>query len=161
MFTEEQFSHLAKKYMDTVFRLAFNYLKSQSEADDITQEVLIKLYRTDKDFENEEHIKHWLIRVTINECKKAFLSPWKRIEPIEDYASTLSFTSPEHGELFYAVMDLPKKYRVPIFLYYYEDYSCEEISSFLSIANATVRTRLRRGREILKTKIQEGENNVR
>lgn len=160
MFTEEQFSHLAKKYMDTVFRLAFNYLKSQSEADDVTQEVLIKLYRTDKEFENEEHIKHWLIRVTINECKKAFLSPWKRIEPIEDYASTLSFTSPEHGELFYAVMDLPKKYRVPIFLYYYEDYSCEEISSFLSIANATVRTRLRRGREILKTKIQEGENNV-
>ena len=134
MFTEEQFSHLAKKYMDTVFRLAFNYLKSQSEADDVTQEVLIKLYRTDKDFENEEHIKHWLIRVTINECKKAFLSPWKRIEPIEDYASTLSFTSPEHGELFYAVMDLPKKYRVPIFLYYYEDYSCEEISNFLSIA---------------------------
>ena len=160
MFTEEQFSHLAKKYMDTVFRLAFNYLKSQSEADDVTQEVLIKLYRTDKDFENEEHIKHWLIRVTINECKKAFLSPWKRIEPIEDYASTLSFTSPEHGELFYAVMDLPKKYRIPIFLYYYEDYSCEEISSFLGIANATVRTRLRRGRELLKTKIQEGENNV-
>ncbi len=160
MFTEEQFSHLAKKYMDTVFRLAFNYLKSQSEADDVTQEVLIKLYRTDKDFENEEHIKHWLIRVTINECKKAFLSPWKRIEPIEYYASTLSFTSPEHGELFYAVMDLPKKYRIPIFLYYYEDYSCEEISSFLGIANATVRTRLRRGRELLKTKIQEGENNV-
>lgn len=160
MFTEEQFSHLAKKYMDTVFRLAFNYLKSQSEADDVTQEVLIKLYRTDKEFENEEHIKHWLIRVTINECKKAFLSPWKRIEPIEDYASTLSFTSPEHGELFYAVMDLPKKYRIPIFLYYYEDYSCEEISSFLGIANATVRTRLRRGRELLKTKIQEGENNV-
>jgi len=144
MFTEEQFSHLAKKYMDTVFRLAFNYLKSQSEADDVTQEVLIKLYRTDKDFENEEHIKHWLIRVTINECKKAFLSPWKRIEPIEDYASTLSFTSPEHGELFYAVMDLPKKYRVPIFLYYYEDYSCEEISSFLITSEKQSRKKMQK-----------------
>ena len=144
MFTEEQFSHLAKKYMDTVFRLAFNYLKSQSEADDITQEVLIKIYRTDKDFENEEHIKHWLIRVTINECKKAFLSPWKRIEPIEDYASTLSFTSPEHGELFYAVMDLPKKYRVPIFLYYYEDYSCEEISSFLITSEKQSRKKMQK-----------------
>ena len=155
MLTEEQFSHLAKKYMDTVFRLAFNYTKSQTEADDVTQEVLIKLYRTDKEFESEKHIKHWIIRVTINECKKAFLSPWKRIEPIEDYASTLSFSSPEHSELFYAVMDLPKKYRVPIFLHYYEDYSCEEISSFLRIANATVRTRLRRGREMLKTKIKE------
>ena len=160
MFTEEQFSYLAKKYMDTVFRLAFNYTKSQTEADDVTQEVLIKLYRTDKEFESEEHIKHWIIRVTINECKKAFLSPWKRIEPIEDYASTLSFTSPEHSELFYAVMDLPKKYRVPIFLHYYEDYSCEEISSLLRIANATVRTRLRRGREMLKTKLRRGENNV-
>ena len=160
MFTEEQFSYLAKKYMDTVFRLAFNYTKSQTEADDVTQEVLIKLYRTDKGFESEEHIKHWIIRVTINECKKAFLSPWKRIEPIEDYASTLSFTSPEHSELFYAVMDLPKKYRVPIFLHYYEDYSCEEISSLLRIANATVRTRLRRGREMLKTKLRRGENNV-
>ena len=155
MLTEEQFSHLAKKYMDTVFRLAFNYTKSQTEADDVTQEVLIKLYRIDKEFESEKHIKHWIIRVTINECKKAFLSPWKRIEPIEDYASTLSFSSPEHSELFYAVMDLPKKYRVPIFLHYYEDYSCEEISSFLRIANATVRTRLRRGREMLKTKIKE------
>ena len=160
MFTKEQFSYLAKKYMDTVFRLAFNYTKSQSEADDVTQEVLIRLYRTDKEFESEEHIKHWIIRVTINECKKTFLSAWKRVEPIEDYASTLSFTSPEHSELFYAVMDLPKKYRVPIFLHYYEDYSCEEISSFLGIANATVRTQLRRGREMLKTKIQEGENNV-
>ena len=160
MFTEEQFSHLAKKYMDTVFRLAFNYTKSQAEADDITQEVLIKLYRTDKEFESEEHIKHWIIRVTINECKKAYLSPWKRIEPIEDYASTLPFLSPEHSELFYAVMDLPKKYRVPIFLHYYEDYSCEEISSFLRIANATVRTRLRRGREMLKTKLGRGETNV-
>ena len=155
MLTEEQFSHLAKKYMDTVFRLAFNYTKSQTEADDVTQEVLIKLYRTDKEFESEKHIKHWIIRVTINECKKAFLSPWKRIEPIEDYASTLSFSSPGHSELFYAVMDLPKKYRVPIFLHYYEDYSCEEISSFLRIANATVRTRLWRGREMLKTKIKE------
>ena len=100
MFTKEQFSYLAKRYMDTVFRLAFNYTKSQSEADDVTQEVLIKLYRTDKEFESEDHIKHWIIRVTINECKKTFLSPWKRIEPIEDYASTLSFTSPEHSELF-------------------------------------------------------------
>lgn len=160
MFTEEQFSHLAKLHMDTIFRLAFNYTNSQSEADDITQEVLIKLYRTDKAFESEAHIKHWLIRVTINECKKVFLSPWKRIEPIEDYAEKLPFISPEHSELFYAVMDLPKKYRVPIFLHYYEDYSCEEISSFLNIPNATVRTQLRRGREILKSNLTEASSHV-
>ena len=92
MLTEEQFSYLAKKYMDTVFRLAFHYTKSRSESDDITQEVLLKLYRADKAFESEDHVRHWLIRVTVNECKRAFLSPWRRTEPIEDYAE-----QPAHG----------------------------------------------------------------
>ena len=151
MLTEEQFSYLAKEYMDTVFRLAFHYTKSRSESDDITQEVLLKLYRVDKAFESEDHVRHWLIRVTVNECKRAFLSPWKRTEPIEDYAEQLAFKTPEHSELFHAVMALPQKYRVPLFLYYYEGYSCEEISQFLGIPNATVRTRLRRGREQLKS----------
>lgn len=145
MLTEEQFSYLAKKYMDTVFRLALHYTKSRSESDDITQEVLLKLYRADKAFESEDHVRHWLIRVTVNECKRAFLSPWKRTEPIEDYAEQLAFKTPEHSELFHAVMALPQKYRVPIFLHYYEGYSCGEISQFLGIPNATVRTRLRCG----------------
>lgn len=66
MLTEEQFSYLAKKYMDMVFRLALHYTKSRSESDDITQEVLLKLYRTDKPFESEDHVRYWLIRVTVN-----------------------------------------------------------------------------------------------
>ena len=64
MLTEEQFSYLAKKYMDMVFRLALHYTKSRSESDDIPQEVLLKLYRTDKPFESEDHVRYWLIRVT-------------------------------------------------------------------------------------------------
>lgn len=94
--------------MDTVFRLALHYTKSRSESDDITQEVLLKLYRTDKPFESEDHVRHWLIRVTVNECKRAFLSPWKRTEPIDDYAEQLAFKTPEHSELFHAVMALPQ-----------------------------------------------------
>lgn len=160
MFTHEQFDRLAKTHMDTVFRLAFNYLKSQSEADDITQNVLIKLYRADNTFESEEHIKNWIIRVTINECKKALLSPWKRAESFDDYAETLSFVSPEHSELFYAVMELPKKYRVAIYLHYYEAYSTEEISAILGIPSSTVRTHLERGRERLKTNLLEATSNV-
>ena len=105
MLTEEQFSYLAKKYMDTVFRLAFHYTKSRSESDDITQEVLLKLYRADKAFESEDHVRHWLIRVTVNECKRTFLSPWKRTEPIEDYAEQLAFKTPEHSEL--AMLSFP------------------------------------------------------
>lgn len=108
MLTEEQFSYLAKKYMDMVFRLALHYTKSRSESDDITQEVLLKLYRADKTFESEDHVRHWLIRVTVNECKRVFLSPWKRTEPIDDYAEQLAFKTPEHSELFHAVMALPQ-----------------------------------------------------
>ena len=70
MVVEENFTSLAQKYMDTVFRLAFSYLKSRADADDVTQNVLLALYRTDKAFESEAHVKNWLIRVTINECKK-------------------------------------------------------------------------------------------
>ena len=123
MLTEEQFAYLAKKYMDTVFRLALHYTKSRSESDDITQEVLLKLYRADKTFESEDHVKHWLIRVTVNRCKNVLRAPW-RTEPIYDYVEQFAFKTPEHSELFHAVMALPQKYRVPIFLHYYEGYSC-------------------------------------
>ena len=160
MVTDEQLTAYARMYMDTIFRVAFNYLKSYTDADDITQNVLIKLYRTNKIFENDAHIKHWLIRVTINECKHALLSPWRSIEPIEDYIESLSFEEPEQSELFEMVMKLPAKYRVSIFLYYYEDYSTEEIARLLGIPNATVRTHLKRARENLKSELLEVENNV-
>ena len=150
MLTEEQFSYLAKKYMDMVFRLAFHYTKSRSESDDITQEVLIKLYRTDKPFESEDHVRYWLIRVTVNECKRAFLSPWKRTEAIDDYTEQIAFKTPEHSELFHAVMALPQKYRVPIFLHYYEGYTAPEIGRILHKNPNTVYTLLTRAREALK-----------
>lgn len=69
----------------------------------------------------------------------------------------LSFTTPEHGRLFYMTMELPRKYRLAIYLYYYEGYSTGEIAGILHIPKATVATHLRRGRELLKKKIcQEG-----
>lgn len=160
MMTDQQFTLLAQRYMDTIFRLAFHYTKSRTEADDITQEVLLKLYRTDKSFESEAHIKHWLLRVTINACKKALLSPWRRTEPIGDHVASLPFPSPEHSELMDAVLALPAKYRVPIYLHYYEDYSCDEVAALLHIPSATVRTRLRRARALLKIDLQEVKEHV-
>ena len=160
MFTDEQFTCLARKYIDTVFRVAFNYLKSAADADDVTQNVFLKLWKERKPFDSEEHIRNWLIRVTINECKTLLRSPWRNAENIDDYARTLQFETQEHSELFYAVMELPGKYRMPIYLYYYEGYSTEEISSILSIPRATVATQLRRGRELLKTFLQGADEYV-
>lgn len=160
MFTDEQFTRLAKRYIDTVFRVALNYLKSGTEADDVTQNVFLKLWKEKKPFESEEHVRSWLIRVTINECKSLLRAPWRSAENFEDYAEKLSFVAPEHSELFYAVMDLPKKYRLPIYLYYYEGYSTEEVAKILGIPRATVATHLRRGRQMLKENLQEVDANV-
>ena len=118
MLTHERFAYLAEKYIDTVFRVAFSYLKSREDADDVTQEVFMKLYSVNTEFESEEHIRNWLIRVTINQCRRQFRSPWRRLENIDDYAATLSFEDDNDRELFRAVMGLEVPQRhIPVLLH--------------------------------------------
>lgn len=158
--TDPQFTELTTKYIDTVYRLALTRMKNVPEAEDITQTVFLKLYREPKPFASEVHVKHWLIRVTINECNKVFRNPFRAAENIADYANTLHFETAEQSDLFDAVMALSEKYRLPIFLYYYEEYSTAEISKLLKLPVPTVITRLRRGREQLKQHLQEAEYHV-
>ena len=113
-----EFELLARRYMDMVFRLAFSYMKSASDADDVTQNVLLRLLRSTKPFESEEHARFWLVRVTMNECKRALRSQWRKAGDIEEYANELHFETQEHSDLFYAVMELPEKYRTAIYLHY-------------------------------------------
>lgn len=116
---------------------------------------MIELYKTDKAFESDAHLKNWLIRVTVNRCKMLFRSPWRRHEDIDDYAETLSFEQPRDGELFKAVMALDQKYRVPLLLFYYEGYTTAEAASMLGIPEKTVSTRLYRARAKLRTILEE------
>ncbi|OLA46298.1 MAG: hypothetical protein BHW34_01675, partial [Firmicutes bacterium CAG:176_59_8] len=102
--TEEQFTPLAQRYMDTVYRVAYSYLRSPSDADDVTQDVLIQLYKTDKAFESDAHLKNWLIRVTVNRSKNVLRAPWHKAEDIADYENTLVFEQSQHRELFDAVV---------------------------------------------------------
>lgn len=158
MLTNEQFTRYAQLYLDTVFRVAFNYIKSAADADDVTQDVFLKLLREKKSFQSDDHVKNWLIRVTINECKNLVRSRWWRTESIEDYAATLGFENSSQSDLFYAVMDLPKKYRLPIYLHYYEEYTTEEIGQILKMPKNTVCVQLKRGRELLKKNLTEEAN---
>ena len=153
--TDQQFVPLAQRYMDTIFRIAYSYLRSQADADDVTQDVLIQLYKTETAFESDDHLKHWLIRVTVNRCKNIFRSPWRKVENIADYENSLTFEAPEHRELFDAVMALDKRYRLPVLLYYYEGYSQKEVAGLLSLPEETVRTRLFRARGKLKATLTE------
>lgn len=160
MLSNEQFTCLAEKYIDTVYRVAFNYLKSAVDAEDVTQNVFLKLLKEKKSFEGETHVKHWLIRVALNECKNVTRSRWWKAESFEDYAATLTFDEPGHSDLFHAVMDLPKKYRLPIYLHHYEGYSTEEVAGILGVPRGTVCTQLMRGRELLKKTLTEVDDNV-
>lgn len=160
MLTNEQFTRYAERYINTVFRVAFHYTKSSADAEDVTQNVFLKLLRQDKVFESDEYVRNWLIRVTLNECKNLVRTRWWRHESYEDYAASLTFEKPAHSDLFYAVMELPKRYRIPIYLYYYEEYSTQEIADILKVPKSTVCTQLKRGRELLKKSLTEVEEYV-
>ena len=155
MFTDEEFIAVAERYKDTVYRIAYCWLRDPYDADDVTQEVLIKLYRTDKDFGSDSYIRNWLIRVTINQCKMIFRAPWNNHSDIEEYMGSLYFEDEDYRELFEAVMSLDKKYRVPLILFYYEGYSTAEISEIMQIPENTVSTRLRRARAKLRKYLEE------
>ena len=153
--SKEEFVIFAEKYMDTIYRVAYSWTKNSDDANDVTQDVLIQLYKTTKEFESDSHLKNWLIRVTVNQCKMLFRSPWHKMEDIGEYADTLGFEEESHLDLFRAVMNLDKKYRVPILLFYYEGYSTAEIASVLGIPEKTVSTRLFRAKARLKDYLKE------
>ena len=153
--SREEFEKIAEKYMDTIYRVAYSWMKNQHDANDVTQIVLLKFYKTTKSFESDDHIKNWLIKVTVNECKMIFRSPWSKTEDITDYAQTLGFEEEQNYDLFQAVMKLDKKYSVLLMLFYYDGYSTKEISAMIGVPEKTVSTRLFRAKAKLKNYLKE------
>jgi RNA polymerase sigma-70 factor (ECF subfamily) len=146
----------AEKYRDRLFAAAFHICRNAADADDVVQETLLRYHKTDMEYENEEHLKAWLLRVAINQAKNVNRSFFRhRIVPLEDYMETLTFDSGDSENLFLEVMRLPEKYRIVIHLYYYEEYSVRQISQILGISDSNTKIRLARGRAKLKEKLQE------
>jgi RNA polymerase sigma-70 factor (ECF subfamily) len=144
---------IIEHYKDTVFKIAYTYCKNRNDADDVFQEVFLRYFRKRPVFDSLSHEKAWFIRVTINCCKKLLLSSWfKKILPLED---NMTFETPEESDLFYAVMELPLKYRIVVHLYYYEDYKIRDIARLTSQKETTVATQLQRARQLLKNKLLE------
>jgi len=153
-------STLFPRYRDRLFAMALGICRDPDDADDAVQNTFIKYTQTDKEFESEEHLKAWLMRVVINQAKDISASFWRRHRSsLEDYTETLTFAEPSDGALFDAVMRLPEKYRIVIHLYYYEDYSVSEIAEILHARENTVKTQLRRGRDALKKSLGEDWQN--
>lgn len=139
-----------ERYSDMVYRLAFSQMHGRSEADDVYQEVFLRYFRKKPAFQSEEHRKAWLLRVTLNCCKKQWSSPWrKRVVPLED-GEELAFPEPEENGLREQLLRLPPQYRAVLHLFYYEDMTVEETARALGRKPATVRTQLTRARRLLR-----------
>ncbi len=147
---------LFEKYQNNIYAAAFNICKNTEDAKDVVQDTFIQYYSLKKDFDDEQHIRAWLIRVAINKAKNMNRTFWRKNKvSLEEYMETLTFETPESEELFETVMRLPEKYRIVIHLFYYEDYSVHEIADILKISESNVKVRLSRGRALLKAKLQE------
>lgn len=144
-------AQLFRDYRDDVYRLAVCYTKSREDAEDVCQTVFLKLLEQ-KTFQPGKE-KQWLLRVTANECKNLLRCHWwKTTVPMED---TLAVDPPEVNEVLQSVLALEPKYRVVVYLHYYEMLSTQEIAGLLHITRSAVTTRLSRARALLKTKLKE------
>lgn len=154
---QERVLALYDAYADGVYRVALGYLRSAHDAEDAVQAVFCRLL--------EKELTIWpgrerafLTKLTINHCKNQ-LAAAKRFVP-EALDELRLPAEPEDRAVLRAVMELPEKYRTAIYLYYYEDYSTDEIARLTGTPAATVRTRLRRGRELLRAGLEEAKSNV-
>ena len=146
---------ICTKYGDRLYAAAFNITRQRQDAEDAVQEALLRLFRSDKEFESEEHIKAWLIRVTINIAKSTCTSFWHRNRvPYEDYMDEIPFEDESDRDLMEAVLSLPDKYRIIVHLHYYEGYKTREIADTLKLSENTVKTRLLQSRKLLKAKLE-------
>ena len=128
MMNESRFTALAERYMDMVYRIALNALGSAADAEDVTQNVMLRLYRSDPDFESEEHARRWLIRVAVNESKRLVGLPWKKREAsLEEVLNASAEEDDLQKSLIRKDAGLPPKYRVAMYLYYFEGYSVKAV----------------------------------
>lgn len=143
-----------EKYSNMIYRLAIARTRNVENAQDVYQEVFLRLAKKMPQFESEEHKKAWLIRVTINCSKNILNSSFERHRA--DLDENLKFDTPEKHEIYYEVLKLPIKYRTVIHLYYYEEYSIKEISQILKVNENTIKSRLARARKELEKTVEGG-----
>ncbi len=149
--TNDCFEKVMEKYSDMIYRIAYANVRVKADAEDVFQEVWCRYYQKNKTFESEEHRRNWLINVTLKCCKKIYSSVRFKRTVLTDDVFMLENKLPERDfEIYHAVIHLPEKYRTPIYLYYYEGFSVNEISEITKTNASTVRSQMKRGREKLK-----------
>lgn len=148
--TEDDREQIVDLYAKTVWRIALSRTRKEDAAEDVFQEVFLRLFRKDRVFDSEEHRKAWIIRTTLN-CCRGYIAAAMANSTIsfEELGDTLSVPEEKRDGLE-ALLRLPAKYRIPLQLYYLEGIEAEECARILKLHPATFRTRLFRGKAMLK-----------
>lgn len=146
------FALAVERYSDTVYRAAMHNCSRAADAEDVVQDVFEKLLRYPGNFESEEHLKAWLLRVTINRCHDLTRASYQKDTELDE---TIPAPAQADGSVLDAVRALPDNYRDAIYLHYYEGYTAAEIGRLLGAPANTVLSWLRRGRGLLHTMLKE------
>ncbi|GAA5416832.1 ECF RNA polymerase sigma factor SigW [Paraliobacillus ryukyuensis] len=153
-------------YSDSILYLVFTYVKNRATAEDLTQEIFIKCYEKLDQFNQQASIKTWVYKIASNHCKD-YVRSWyyRKIrlnEKVMNYIPSKSkqveeevISKHQEDSLSHAVMALPIKYREVVFLHYYEELSVAEISNVTTVNANTIKTRLKRAKELLRDKMMK------
>lgn len=153
-YSSESIRELYLRNYNTLYRVSFMYLKNAHDSEDAVHNTFLKAIETGKRFESEKHEKAWLIRVTSNICKNMLKAASRKNEPLSDNIPDSSISS-EAKELLYALSDLPDSFKIPVYLFYYDGYSSDEIGHMLHITPSAVRSRLQKARELLRNVLDD------
>lgn len=150
---KEEFTRAVLEYESALYRVAKSMLGSEADCADAAQNALLRAWEKQHTLRDTAYFKTWLTRILINECR-AMLRQRARFVPLEEEAAEGEIAPERDSGLYEAVMGLDVKYRVPFVLYYIEGFRTREIASMLKLPEGTVKTRLRRAREILRTELE-------
>ncbi len=163
---EDLIDEIMNKYGQEVLQLVYSYVNNKEVAEDLTQDIFVKCYKSLHTYKGNSNLKTWLWRIAINHCKD-YLKSWynKKVIVTEDdftymesqkeSVEQIVIQSAEDSRLASAVMNLPIKYREVIYLFYYEELSIKEIVIVIDVKENTIKTRLKKAKELLKKGLEE------
>ena len=150
--TNEEYISAVNRNSNRLYLIALSYLQNHYDAEDVMQEALVKLWKTNKAFNDNEHIDKWLTITCIHKCRDHFrLSFVKSNVSLDEAKELYTFDSTKSLDVFNAISTLPPKERLVLHLFYYEDMSVKDISEITGIKSSAIKTRLHRARTHLKS----------
>ncbi|CAI8825555.1 RNA polymerase sigma-70 factor, ECF subfamily [Bacillus sp. IT-79MI2] len=163
---EDLIDEIMNKYGQEILQLVYSYVNNKEVAEDLTQDIFVKCYKSLHTYKGKSNVKTWLWRIAINHCKD-YIKSWynKKVIVTEDEFTYIGIQkesveqtviqNAEDRRLASAVMNLPIKYREVIYLFYYEELPIKDIAMVIEVKENTIKTRLKRAKELLKKGLEE------